>query len=185
MEGLLQSLQNEVPPRRRAAPKLTEVTQIKRKLKPKERLFCGYYACTGDAELSAKKAGYPKDSALTGDCLLRDDAITEEIEHRLYLQRKLMARLAAIGYRRLAFGSIHDPLQLLFTEQPTPDQLEGLDLFMISEIKRNKDGMLEIKFFDRLKALEKLSCLPEDSGGVAGLFDAIGRHAASGSEDAD
>ena len=31
-----------------------------------------------------------------------------------------------------------------------------MDLFHISEIKRQKDGAIEIKFFDRLKALEKL-----------------------------
>ena len=39
-----------------------EVTQINRKLKPRERLFCGYFAATGDAALSAKQAGYK------GDC---------------------------------------------------------------------------------------------------------------------
>lgn len=162
-----------------------EVTLIKRKLKPKERLFCGYYACTGDAELSAKKAGYPTDCALTGDRLLCDEAVMEEIDRQLCLRRKTMARLAAIGYRRLAFGSIRDPLRLLFMEQPTPEQLEGMDLMMISEIKRNRDGMLEIKFFDRLKALEKLGSQQAESGSVTGLFDAIGRQAATGREDAD
>ena len=32
-----------------------------------------------------------------------------------------------------------------------------MDLFLVSEIKRPKDGSMEIKFFDRLKALEKLT----------------------------
>ena len=32
-----------------------------------------------------------------------------------------------------------------------------MDLYCISEIKRPKDGSMEIKFFDRLKALEKLT----------------------------
>ena len=31
-----------------------------------------------------------------------------------------------------------------------------MDLFNISEIKKPKDGAMEIKFFDRIKALEKL-----------------------------
>ncbi len=162
-----------------------EVTLIKRKLKPRERLFCGYFACTGDAALSAKKAGYANEPALTGDRLLCDEAVMEEIDRQLCLRNKTMARLATIGYRRLAFGSICDPLRLLFMEQPTAEELEGMDLMMISEIKRNRDGMLEIKFFDRLKALEKLGSRQEDSSGVAGLFDAIGRQAASGREDAD
>ena len=48
---------------------------------------------------------------------------------------------------------------------------------MISEIKRNKDGMLEIKFFDRLKALEKLGEHADDGSGLRELYDAIGRGA--------
>ena len=56
---------------------------------------------------------------------------------------------------------------------------------MISEIKQNRDGMLEIKFFDRLKALEKLAVKTDDVVGVAGLFDAIGRQAESGSDGGD
>ena len=53
-----------------------------------------------------------------------------------------------------------------------------MDLFMISDIRRNRDGMLEIKFFDRLKALEKLDAAArEDNAGVAGLMEAIGRGA--------
>ena len=35
-------------------------------------------------------------------------------------------------------------------------EIEKLDLFNVSEIKRPKGGGLEIKFFDRLKALERL-----------------------------
>ena len=31
-----------------------------------------------------------------------------------------------------------------------------MDLYSVSEIKRPKDGSMEIKFFDPLKALEKL-----------------------------
>ena len=39
------------------------------------------------------------------------------------------------------------------------EEIEKLDLFNVSEIKRPKGGGLEIKFFDRLKALEKLAAL--------------------------
>ena len=42
-------------------------------------------------------------------------------------------------------------------ENPSREQLEHMDLFLVSEIKRPKDGSMEIKFFDRLKALEKLT----------------------------
>ena len=154
-----------------------EVTRIERKLKPRERLFCSYYACTGDAEASARMAGYRKNCKLAGGRLLCDETVLEEIDRQLSLRKAMLPRLAAIGYQRLAFGGISDALRLLFTQTPTPEQLEKMDLFMISEIKRNKDGMLEIKFFDRLKALEKLGSRAENTTGVAGLMDAIGRGA--------
>ncbi len=147
-----------------------EVTQIKRKLKPRERLFCGYFAGLGDAERAARKAGYTGDCKLKGDRLLCEEAILEEIDRQ-----------------RLAFGSIADALRLLFAESPTEQELRDMDMFTVSDIRRNKDGMLEIKFFDRLRALEKLGAdAKEDNAGVAGLMEAIGRGAmAAGGEDDD
>lgn len=62
--------------------------------------------------------------------------------------------MAAAGYQRLAFGSICDAISLLYKSDPSKEDLEGMDLFLVSEIKRPKDGSMEIKFFDRLKALE-------------------------------
>jgi len=41
----------------------------------------------------------------------------------------------------------------------SPEEIEKLDLFNVSDIKRPKGGGLEIKFFDRLKALERLEKL--------------------------
>lgn len=61
------------------------------------------------------------------------------------------------GFRRLAFGDIQDAVKLLFeTEENILSSLPSLNLFNISEIKRQKGGGMEIKFFDRIKALEKL-----------------------------
>ncbi len=51
----------------------------------------------------------------------------------------------------------------MFFDAPDEQKIEELDLFNIAEIKRPKGGGLEIKFFDRLKALEKLSQLEEGS----------------------
>lgn len=62
------------------------------------------------------------------------------------------------GLKRLAFGEIKDAVLLLFAQEgDILSQLPGLDLYNISEIKRPKGGGMEIKFFDRIKALEKLS----------------------------
>ncbi|MBQ2358546.1 MAG: terminase small subunit [Ruminococcus sp.] len=163
------------------------MTQIKRKLKPRERLFCGYFAGLGDAERAARKAGYTGDCKLKGDRLLCEEAILEEIDRQVAIRRKTLSRMAAIGYQRLAFGSIADALRLLFAESPTEQELRDMDLFSVSDIRRNKDGMLEIKFFDRLRALEKLGAdAREDNAGVAGLMEAIGRGAmAAGGEEDD
>lgn len=61
------------------------------------------------------------------------------------------------GLSQLAFGEITDAVSLLFEDEAVILQkLPTLNLFNISEIKRPKGGGMEIKFFDRIKALEKL-----------------------------
>ncbi|CDD52605.1 terminase small subunit [Ruminococcus sp. CAG:379] len=49
------------------------------------------------------------------------------------------------------------------------EQLSRLDLFNVSEIKKVKGGGLEIKFFDRQKALERMYeyASSADSGATA------------------
>lgn len=44
-----------------------------------------------------------------------------------------------------------------------------MDLFGISEIKRPKGGGLEIKFFDRLKPLERLADMSTDEAADSAL----------------
>ncbi|MBR2734752.1 MAG: hypothetical protein IKE05_00990, partial [Clostridia bacterium] len=46
--------------------------------------------------------------------------------------------------------------RLIFSEKLNFDDIEKMNLFNISEIKKPRDGALEIKFFDRIRALEKL-----------------------------
>lgn len=68
------------------------------------------------------------------------------------------------GLKHLAFGEIKDAIYLLFAdENEITEKLPNLDLFNISEIKRPKGGGMEIKFFDRIKALEKLRDIKSDS----------------------
>ena len=56
-----------------------------------------------------------------------------------------------------------------------------MDLYNISDIKRKKGGDIEIKFFDRLKALEHLQQLTcqQDKNSAAALFSAIEKGAAA------
>ena len=58
------------------------------------------------------------------------------------------------GYQQLAFGSIADAIKLLFMEEPAPRALGKMNFINVAEIRRMKEGAMEIKFFDRLKALE-------------------------------
>lgn len=122
----------------------------------KEKLFCFYYGESRDGRGAAAKAGYalhPERAA--AKLLLREDirrAIAETAEAGTANIDEVSA-----GYRRLAFGSVADALRLLFAEDsPGTKILEQLDMLNVSDIKRPKGGGLEIKFFDRLKALERL-----------------------------
>ncbi|MDE6730816.1 MAG: terminase small subunit [Oscillospiraceae bacterium] len=61
------------------------------------------------------------------------------------------------GLKKLASGKINDAVSLVFAEDiPPPEQLARLQLFNISSVKRVKGGGVEVQFFDRQKALEKL-----------------------------
>ena len=123
-----------------------------KELTRKEKLFCLYYAMDADAPQAAARAGFtsPREAAAR---LLQREIIRTAVRNcapPAVGDDELLA-----GYRRLAFGSGADALKLLFGSV-SPEQFDQLDLFNVSEIKRPKDGALEIKFFDRMKALEHL-----------------------------
>ena len=159
-----------------------EVDLISKKLSGKHDEFCRSFVCTGDPAFAARRAGYVKNPDKAGEKLMACPEILDEISRLTEQREKMFARLASLGYQRLAFGNISDAVSLLYIERPTAEQLKAMDLFMISEIKKPKDGMLEIKFFDRLKALEKLESKSEADAGVSNLFDAIGQGAKAVSE---
>lgn len=54
----------------------------------------------------------------------------------------------------LAFGKANDCVKLALEENPC---LDKLDLSLLSEVKRNDRGTVEIKLIDRLRALEQLA----------------------------
>lgn len=151
----------------------TEVTKIEKKLTSREREFCSCFLNTGSSSLAAQRAGWLKNPEQTGEKLLCRKEIADEIEALARQREKSLANMASVGYQRLAFGNIADAVSLLYMENPSRADLSEMDLFLVSEIKRPKDGSMEIKFFDRLKALEKLESKQEEENGVQSLFDAI------------
>lgn len=144
---------------------------MKEKLTQKERLFCSYYVQTRNLRESAARAGYtfwPEKTALK---LIDRTLIKKEIEAKI--DQLKFNNEVAVGLRRLAFGSISDPIKLLMTEDSF--DIESLDLFNVSEIKKPKAGGMEIKFFDRFKALEKLMNISQDSqdSGAVPFYQAL------------
>lgn len=143
---------------------------LKNKINPalteKEKMFCRWYAWTGNAREAAVNAGYhlrPEKAAL------RLRARQEIREHTDACAGQSGFRSEAVaGLRRLAFGSGCDALRLL--QSGTDSDPRELDLFNVSEIKCPKSGGIEIKFYDRQKALEKLAELNDSGEEAAGPF---------------
>lgn len=133
-------------------------------IKPKEQLFCLHYTTTRDARLAAARAGYRLRPVRTAERLLTRSDIRAEIA-RLAKPRTVSTQEVCEGYRRLAFGSITDVLHLVGAGEPlTPQELECLDLFHVAELKwQTKETKYEVKFFDRLKALDKLLACTADT----------------------
>lgn len=61
----------------------------------------------------------------------------------------------------LAFGDANDCVRLAL-EEDAP--LRKLDLSLLSEIRRNDKGTVEVRLVDRLKALEQLALLAQAGG---------------------
>lgn len=144
----------------------------KSKLTSRELQFCICYLNTGNACEAAISAGYVKNPKQEGERLLCRDDIADKIEQLSRQREKSLSNMASVGYQRLAFGNIADAVSLLYMDNPSREQLSSMDLFLVSEIKKPKDGTMEIKFFDRIKALEKLENTADYDGGKS-IFDAI------------
>lgn len=129
----------------------------KKSLSKKEKLFCLNYAILPDGRDAAAKAGYALNPQAAAAKLLSRKDIADEIASLIKAQTPHRNEAAA-GYRRLAFGNVADALSLIFREDPpTKEELSEMDFFNVAEIKRPKGGGIEIKFFDRLKPLERLA----------------------------
>ena len=81
------------------------------------------------------------------------------------------------GYEKLAFGDICDPIRLLFCEEVSPRALKKMDLSSVAEIKRPKGGGMEIKFVDRLKALQCMEAFMGANRADGGFYEALERSA--------
>lgn len=79
-------------------------------------------------------------------------------------RKKTIEERVQQGLLDLAFGDVSDAVLLLYlSDDEVLERLPKLNLFNVSEIKRPRGGGMEIKFFDRLKAIERLSIAVEQT----------------------
>lgn len=122
-------------------------------LTQKEKDFCRFFCFCKNPREAAAKAGFvfPERAGLK---LLQKNEIKQEIGSVSGEFERLAD--SADGLRRIAFGSVTDAVKLaVFGAEAV--NVEELDLFSVSEIKMPKGGGMEIKFYDRIKALEALA----------------------------
>ena len=85
-----------------------------------------------------------------------DTSLKKRIRSGQIRQRDVTRRLA-----ELAFGKANDCVRLALEDDPS---LDKLDLSLLSEVKRNDKGAVEIRLIDRLRALEQLAQLASEGG---------------------
>ena len=83
-----------------------------------------------------------------------EKSLQKRIRAGLVSRQDVTRRLA-----ELAFGKANDCVRLALENDP---KLDRLDLSLLSEVKRNDKGTVEIKLIDRLRALEQLALVAEE-----------------------
>lgn len=83
-----------------------------------------------------------------------DKALQKRIRAGEVNRQDVTRRLA-----ELAFGRANDCVRLVLEEGPN---LNELDLSLLSEVKRNEKGTVEIRLVDRLRALEQLALVARE-----------------------
>ncbi len=150
-----------------------------KKLTKKESDFCSLYVKLRNPKEAAIRAGLTPLPEQRAFSLLSKKHIKKKITE-LEKENTADNALISAGLQRLAFGSISDAVKLILDlDGEKSPNIDDLDLFNVSEIKFTKGKGMEIKFFDRLKALERLSTIvgsSEDSDALS-FYEALERSA--------
>ena len=85
-----------------------------------------------------------------------EKALRERIRNGKVSRADVTRRLA-----ELAVGKANDGVRRALEDDPKRGRLA---LSLLSEVKRNDKGTVEIKLIDRLRALEQLAAVAEESG---------------------
>ena len=91
-----------------------------------------------------------------------EKSLQKRIRAGLVSRQDVTRRLA-----ELAFGRANDCVRLALEDSP---DLGTLDLSLLSEVKRNEKGTVEIRLIDRLRALEQLALMTDGENTEAEAF---------------
>lgn len=119
--------------------------------------FCRTYLRTLDADRAGSETGKDGFALLASPVVRRQLDTMRETAAGQITREDAVRRLA-----QLAFGRVNDAVGLaLFPRETLPGDL---DLSAVSEIKVTEKGV-ELKFIDRVRALESLCALLDSGGG--------------------
>ena len=105
---------------------------------------------------------------------MKEESLKKRIRRGEIRRTDVVRRMA-----ELAFGRANDCVRLVLEE--TPD-IEHLELSLLSEVKRNEKGTVEVKLIDRVRVLEQLQLAAAQAGDdMASFLEAL---QCSGEEDA-
>ncbi len=131
-----------------------------------EREFCRVFLETMDAARAGAACG------ADGFSMLRRKTVRERLEKmrsgtdEAVTRGDVLRRLCA-----LAFGRANDAVRLAMGAA-AEEEIDSLDLSLLSEFKRGANGGVEIRLADRVKALEVLyDILTRESGGGSAAID--------------
>lgn len=156
-------------------------------LTKKQRKFLCHFAKSGNLGEAAAACGIPPDSAYEEGIRILRHPLALSFVTDAALTMKRFGDGVEDGLNRLIDGRINDAVILARNgEELSDDEVRRLDLYNVSEMKFGK-GVCEIKFADRLKAIEKLNEIRSGraTDSVAqSFFDAIGKAAEENSDHA-
>lgn len=88
------------------------------------------------------------------------------------------------GLMRLAFGQANDIMEVVLSDEPIGlNRLYRMNFFNVSEVKKVKGGGLEVKLFDRQKAMEKLFEIYQSENNKTGAEEFLTALSMSAGED--
>ncbi len=97
---------------------------------------------------------------------MNNETLKKRIKSGSVRRQDVVRRMA-----ELAFGKANDCVRLALEDEPPVDKL---DLSLLSEVKRNEKGTVEIKLIDRLRALEQLAqAAGQDEGDMESFLQAL------------